>query len=63
MDGSIVVLQLSRFQRSMAGNRMRQMAYDECQNKLFLFDFLVFVIGMAKNIPNAKEKHWDCNAN
>jgi hypothetical protein len=31
MDGSIVVFSIRNLQRSMAGNNIRQIAYDECQ--------------------------------
>jgi len=49
----------------MAGNHMRQIAYDECQREDLtrISQGLVFVlIGVAKNVPEAKQKDGDCNA-
>ena len=64
MDGSIVVFQLVRFQRSMAERTMRQMAYDECQSDLAMDDLSLFVImRMTHDIPHAKDQNRDCNTN
>ncbi len=62
MDGSIVVFQFVRFQRSMAGRIMRQMAYDECQPGLAVDDLSVFVVmQMMHDIPHAKDQNGDCH--
>ena len=41
MDGSIVVLSIGYLQRSMAGNNIRQIAYDECQFDLRIYRWMI----------------------
>lgn len=41
MDGSILVFSIGYLQRSMAGNNIRQIAYDECQFDLRLYNCMI----------------------